>query len=650
MCGLAGVIVNNGFSEGQLTEIGTLMGQRLRQRGPDDAGIWCSVENGVMFSHRRLSIVDVSVAGHQPMLSEHRRYVIAFNGEIYNHLTLRTELSKEHLAPNWRGHSDTETLLAAFEAWGVQETLKKTVGMFAIALWDIEQRVLYLARDRLGEKPLFYGWVRGSFVFGSELKALTAYPGFDNPINRDALALYTEFSAVPSPYSIYQDIAKLNPGSILSISTSDIVKRSVHIDEYWSITEVVNGRRGNIFVQEEQAISALDEVLKIAVAEQSRADVPTGAFLSGGVDSTLIVALMQAQSQRQIKSFSVGFDESQFDESPFADAVAKHIGTDHHSIRVTAADAQSVIPLLPTMYDEPFADSSQIPTHLVSKFARKLVTVALSGDGGDELFGGYNRYVRGHTIWNRMRWLPTPLRVAVGTGLHSVPLAVWDLIGQGLYGATGAYKVGGKVQRVAHRLRNVQNLSELHYDLVREWFPSDRVVLGASRLPTRLDDLGFMYGTMPIEERMMLWDTLTYLPDDLLTKVDRASMSTSLEARVPYLDHRVVELSWRLPLQMKIRKGESKWALRQLLYKYVPRELIDRPKAGFTVPIGQWLRGPLRDWAEALISESRLRREGYFNVVAVRRAWQEHLSGSHDRAGRLWIILMYQAWLEVSHS
>jgi asparagine synthase (glutamine-hydrolysing) len=622
------------------------MADRIAHRGPDDAGVWVDESASIALAHRRLSILDLSPAGHQPMQSACGRFVLAFNGEIYNHLELRGLLRSARNDGVWRGHSDTETLLAGFEAWGIEATLKKTVGMFAIALWDRAEHRLTLARDRIGEKPLFYGWVHGAFVFGSELKALRAYPGFDNPVSRDALALYLQHCAVPAPYSIYQDIFKLEPGCVLSLSATGLAGKTVEIEPFWRCTDAARQGLATLIQSETEAVTALESALREAVALQAVADVPLGAFLSGGVDSSTIVALMQTQSSRPVKTFTVGFDEAEFDESPHALAVARHLGTEHHALRVMAADALVVIPLLPAMYDEPFADSSQIPTHLVSKAARQHVTVALSGDAGDELFGGYNRYFWGQRVWNRVGWISPVLRQGLGAGIQQVPIAAWDALGRALPGGHSIARLGEKAHKLAHRLKTVQSVDDLYRSLVTNWPQADDLVRGASRLPTKLDDASLADGVPEAEHRMMLWDTLTYLPDDILTKVDRAAMSVSLETRVPFLDHRVVELAWRLPLHMKIRGGQGKWALRQVLYKYVPRELIERPKAGFGIPVGQWLRGPLRDWAEELLKEVRLEREGYFNAGTIRHVWQEHLSGRHDWTSRLWTVLMFQAWLE----
>ena len=651
MCGLAGCTLgNNVFKASYWPILLMQMGDVLRHRGPDDSGIWFDEHAGIGLVHRRLSILDLSPAGHQPMHSDCGRYVLVFNGEVYNHLALRAELQSGGFAFDWQGHSDTETLLAGFAAWGVTDTLQRSVGMFALALWDKEQRSLTLARDRFGEKPLYYGWVgqgeQRAFAFGSELKALRAYPDFDNPINRGALALYLQHCTVPAPYAIYENVFKLEPGCLLTLRPNDLQDRKIAIVPYWRLTDAVREGIANPVEDETEAVSLLDATLREAVALQAVADVPLGAFLSGGVDSSTIVALMQTQSELPVQTFTVGFDEAGFDESPNALAVAKHLGTEHHELRVTADDARSVIPLLPQLYDEPFADSSQIPTYLVCQAARRNVTVALSGDAGDELFGGYNRYFWAERIWNRVAWLPPSLRQALGTTLQQLPTERWDSVGRILPGGHGIARLGDKVHKMAHRMKTVKSLDDLYRSLVTEWPEDVELVKGATRLPTKLDDISLVVGISDAEHRMMLWDSLTYLPDDILTKVDRAALGVSLETRVPFLDHRVAELAWRLPLNMKIRDGQGKWVLREVLYKYVPRELIERPKAGFGIPVGQWLRGPLRDWAEALLDERRLIEEGYLKSAPIREIWQQHLSGRHDWTTRLWSVLMFQAWLQ----
>ena len=647
MCGIAGFIAATRLDA--MESIGSRMADTIAHRGPDDAGVWIDRDAGVCLAHRRLAILDLSPAGHQPMMSSSNRFVMSYNGEIYNHLEIRAEIEASGFSVRWSGRSDTETLLAAFERWGVEGALQRTVGMFAIALWDRAERQLTLARDRFGEKPLFYGWVgkgiHRAFVFGSELKALRAYPGFANPISRDTLALYAQHSVLPAPYSIYEDVLKLPSGCVLTLDPGDLARQDVTIEPYWRLTDTVLRGLEDPFRDASEAVDALNDALLSSVAQQAVADVPLGAFLSGGVDSSTIVALMQAQSSRPVRTFTVGFDEAGFNEADQARAVARHLGTDHHEIRVTSADALAVIPRLPALYDEPFADSSQIPTHLVCQCARSRVTVALSGDGGDELFGGYNRHSWGGRVWAWLGWLSPPVRQAIGATIHGVPRSVWNGVGQALPGGHRVALLGDKAHKLADRLHSVRGVEDLYRSLVTQWPTDARLVEGAGRLPTLLDDAEIAKGVLETQNRMMLWDALTYLQDDILTKVDRAAMGASLETRIPFLDHRVFQLAWRLPLDMKIRPGESKWALRQVLYRYVPRQLIVRPKAGFAVPVGEWLRGPLRDWAEDLLDETRLSQEGYFNTKLVRAAWSQHLSEGYEWTSRLWTVLMFQAWL-----
>lgn len=649
MCGI------NGFFSSAVSQPAAILESRvrrmadaLRHRGPDDAGAWVDADVGIALGHRRLSILDLSPAGHQPMLSASGRYVIAFNGEVYNHLELRATLAAEGRAPAWRGHSDTETLLAGFSAWGVEPTLQRCVGMFAIALWNRKSRTLTLARDRFGEKPLYYGWVghgaARTFVFGSELKALRAHPDFSAPVCRQALAQFLRFNYVPAPLSIYEGIRKLEPGCLLTVQVGP--REDVRIQRWWSLPAVVERARSNPVTDPVVAVQQLEQRLGDAVRLQSLADVPLGAFLSGGVDSSAIVALMQQQASRPVKTFTIGFDEAGFDEAPYALAVARHLGTEHYEMRVTSRMTLDVVPELPAMYDEPFADSSQVPTHLVCKAARQHVTVALSGDAGDELFGGYNRYLWGPRLWGQVAWLPFPLRRALGRAIATVPAAGWDVLGR----SAGMPQLGNKAGKFAHQLATVHSINDLYWSLVTEWNDPRLLVKGLATA-ARLDDESCraLDAALPADldavERMMLRDSLTYLPDDILCKVDRAAMSASLETRVPFLDHRVVELAWQLPVHLKVQGHTGKQVLRELLYKHVPRELIERPKAGFAIPVGQWLRGPLRDWAEALLDEARLEREGYLHTAPVREAWRQHLAG-HDNTARLWSVLMWQAWLE----
>lgn len=661
MCGITGVLVQE--NNPALPQVVKAMTASLIRRGPDDEGVWADLGAGIGLGHRRLSVVELSPAGHQPMTSLSGRFVLAFNGEIYNHLALRSELRALGAEPAWKGNSDTETLLAAFEHWGVVATLEKTVGMFALALWDARNRTLHLARDRFGEKPLYYGWVKGALVFGSELKALRAYPGFANPVSRQALASYMRFTYVPAPLSIYQDIFKLEPGCMLSVGgpvpsiphqplRPPAVHDGMTLRRWWSLANLVEAGAKSLIADETEAIHLLQQRLLDAVRLQSLADVPLGAFLSGGVDSSAIVALMQQQTMHPAKTFTVGFEDAGFDESPHARAVARHLGTSHTEIFVTAAEAQGVIPELPAMYDEPFADSSQIPTHLVCRAARQHVTVALSGDGGDELFGGYNRYFWGPKIWSYLAWLPYPARQALGAAIRRVPVAGWDGLRVPLNAVLhrqGLVRIGDKAHKLAASLNNVRNLDDLYRSLVSEWRDPALVVKGENGLvieaPGLLADPLPGDGVEPSPLDMMYRDNMTYLPDDILCKVDRAAMAISLETRVPFLDHRVAEVAWCLPLSMKIRGGQGKWALRQVLYQYVPRELIERPKTGFAIPVGQWLRGPLREWAEGLLNERRLEVEGFFFPKPVRRKWAAHLDGRCDHTASLWAVLMFQTWL-----
>lgn len=669
MCGFVGFLTNQGTGLEDPQTVVRRMASTIKHRGPDDSGSWFDLENGIAMAHRRLAIVDLTPAGHQPMHSANGRFVLAFNGEVYNHLEIRSKLSQVGSAPAWRGHSDTETLLSAIECWGVEVALNHVVGMFAIALWDLHTRTLYLARDRFGEKPLYYGWVgdveHPAFVFGSELKALRAYPSFSNTVSRESLALYMRFTYVPTPYSIYEHIFKLEPGCVLSVngpippaSTSPLRPKATHfgltVRRWWSLSEVVESSAPNMLMDEGEVVDELERSLREAVQLQSLADVPLGAFLSGGVDSSLIVALMQQNSTQRIKTFTVGFEDAAFDESGPASLVAKHLGTEHAELFVTADETRSVVPLLPAMYDEPFADSSQVPTHLLCRAARQHVTVALSGDAGDELFGGYNRYVWGPLIWRRMSWLPKGARSALGMLLQSVPGDIWDLLNGPVNAVLsqrwGVARIGDKAHKLGARLRDAGDLEDIYYRLVSEWQDPAQVVKGEGR--TVQERMTLLADQLPVsgvelpELVMMYRDTMTYLPDDILCKVDRAAMAVGLETRIPFLDHRVAELAWHIPLQMKIRGREGKWALRQVLSKFVPNKLIDRPKAGFGIPVGAWLRGPLRDWAETLLDEKRLDAEGYFHSGPIRREWAEHLNGRRDHTGSLWTVLMFQAWLE----
>jgi asparagine synthase (glutamine-hydrolysing) len=627
------------------------MADTITHRGPDDAGYWCDRDHKIGLGHRRLSIVDLSAAGHQPMQSDSNRYIIAFNGEVYNHNLLRQELEVVEQVETWRGHSDTETLLAGFDIWGIRATVERAIGMFAFAVWDKQTNTLTLGRDRLGEKPLYYGWQRSGndavFLFGSELKALRVHPAFENKINRDALSLQMRHNYIPAPHSIYEGIAKLTPGSLLTVS---LQHREPKISTYWSGTQVAeSGVAGSFVGSAEQAVHDLEILLKDAVSQQMMADVPLGAFLSGGIDSSTVVALMQAQSTRPVKTFTIGFNEEGYNEAVHAKAVAKHLGTDHTEMYVTAEQARAVIPLLPTLYDEPFSDSSQIPTFLVSQLARQQVTVSLSGDAGDELFCGYNRYQITANMWRKLAAVPLPLRHLAAKSLTSVSPRSWNKLASLFSGLLPRLEqivnIGDKLHKGAGALSS-RSVDDLYLGLVSHWQDPASIVIGGHEPPTLLTENAPTLKGLDDVQRMMALDMLTYIPDDILTKVDRAAMGVSLETRVPFLDHRVVEFAWSLPQSMKLRDGQTKWALRQVLYKHVPKSLIERPKMGFGVPIDNWLRGPLREWAEELLNETRLQREGFFNPKPIREKWAEHLSGQRNWQYHLWDVLMFQAWLE----
>ena len=658
MCGLTGFLDSQLSSPDEIERIVSSMASTLVHRGPDDVGTWIDAQSGIALGHRRLSVIDLSKAGHQPMESKGERYILAFNGEIYNHLELRKKL-EEFGRDNciWKGTSDTETLLTAIETWGIETTLKLLVGMFAIAIWDKKEKTITLARDRFGEKPIYYGWVNNSFVFGSELKAIKNFPNFNNPICREALSDYLRFLYVPCPKSIYKDIYKLEPGSFLVTKASSKHYKNIETHKYWSFANHIQTSSQNRFHNENEAIDSLESALNQSIKSQMLSDVPLGAFLSGGIDSSLIVALMTKQVPYPIKTFTVAFEESQFDEAPFAKEVAKHLGTDHHEMHVSSLDAQNVITKIPEIYDEPFSDSSQIPTYLIAAHAKQEVTVSLSGDAGDELFGGYNRYLWAPRIWNKVFWMPYFLRDILSSNLANISENSWERIGfyvnKFQKGLKGIDRLGEKAHKLSEKFINVRSIDDLYFNLLSVSQDPSKMVIGTTNYKYSIGDLAERspkdIGLKDSPSKMMYWDTLNYLPDDILCKVDRAAMSNSLETRVPFLDPRVVDIALRLPINMKIRDNQGKWALRQILYKYVPKELIERPKTGFSIPLGLWLRGPLREWAECLLDEQRLRDEGYFYPEIVRKIWLEHLTGKRDWGSKLWSILMFQSWYEANH-
>lgn len=636
MCGLAGFIQTQPRAE--LLATARRMNDAIRHRGPDSSGEWADADIGLALGHRRLSILDLSAAGHQPMFSASQRYVLVFNGEVYNHAELRAELAAQGAAPEWRGHSDTETLLAAFEAWGCAAALKRFAGMFAFVLFDRRERQLWLARDRFGEKPLYFGWQKGAFLFGSELKALRAHPDFDHRVDRAALARLLRYSYVPAPLSIFENIRKLPPASYAVLSCDGLRAGTWPTEQaYWSAASLALESLDRPAPDPASATDDLERLLRHSVSQQMVADVPLGALLSGGVDSSTVVALMQAQSSRPVHSFSIGFEEKAFNEAEFAKAVARHLGTHHTELYVRPQQALDLIPALPTLFDEPVGDYSTIPTFLVARLARTQVTVALSGDGGDELFCGYSRYFLASRLWRAMGWAPPGLRRMGAAALRAArPLA-------GVLNAM-VPRLEDRSQRIADVLR-LPDFEALYDNLNSHWRPPQSGVVG---MPPEAPLLRLAPG---LRERLSPWQTMMlndqvhFLPDHVLAKVDRAAMAVSLETRAPLLDHRVAEFAIRLPQALKLRDGQSKWLLRQVLYRYVPRALIERPKMGFTVPVGAWLRGPLRDWAEDLLDESQLRSGGLFDAAAVREKWLAHRAGRRDHAQALWNVLTVQQWL-----
>ncbi|HEX4145215.1 MAG TPA: asparagine synthase (glutamine-hydrolyzing) [Pirellulales bacterium] len=652
MCGISGFLdleAQPATNRAALTARARTMAERLVHRGPDDVGTWVDPEVGLGLGFRRLAIVDLSPAGHQPMESASGRFVIAFNGEIYNHRDLRRRLADEdQCSIEFRGHCDTEVLLAAIECWGLAKSLQQAVGMFAIAVWDRREQTLTLARDRIGEKPLYYGLHHRTLLFASELKALVAHPAFDDSLDREALNLFLDYGYIPAPHSAYQGISKLTPGSLVQFSARTLRGSTGVLPEpiaFWSAKEVAEGGQATRFSGSfEDAAGQLEGLLRETISSQMVADVPVGAFLSGGIDSSLVVALMQTQSARKVKTFTIGFHETAYNEATYAKQVAQHLGTDHTELYVLPAEAQAVIPSLPTIYDEPFADSSQIATHLVSRLAQQHVTVSLSGDGGDELFGGYSRYPLAVAMWKAMRLVPVAVRKPLAHLISATPPNVLDTIFAWLgplanrHGAPD--RISGKLYRLAEifQQRSVEGLYRsivAQTALAARDLPASRSIFTRPEQWARLENLF---------EKVMYLDLMTYLPDDILVKVDRAAMSVSLETRVPLLDHRLIEFAWRLPLPYKYRDGRGKAILRRILARHVPPALTERPKMGFSVPIGQWLRGPLRAWASDLLEPRQLSASGLFDTAEVQRIWQQHLGGRRDRQRELWKVLMFQAW------
>ena len=651
VCGIAGIWSTN---RAALDLIGQ-MTDRLQHRGPDDRGTWADPDAGIALGHRRLSIVDLSVNGHQPMQSADGRWVLTYNGEIYNHRELRSELDREGRAPTggWRGGSDTETFLQFVCERGIEETLDRSVGMFAFALWDRRDRRLILGRDRFGEKPLYYGWIGKDFVFASELKALTVHRGFERQLCPEAVETFLARTYIPAPLTIYRGLFKLPPATIAEVRRealdAPLYRPPVEGKHYagfssaayWNYAKVIDAGLSDPVERAEDAIAGLDEVLGQAIRGQSIADVPVGVFLSGGIDSATVAALYQQHSGSRVQSFTIGFDEPGFNEADDAKAVAEFLGTDHHEHYVTPQEAMTVIPSLPEMFDEPFADPSQIPTFLVSKFARQKVKVALTGDGGDELFSGYQRYGDAEKLWRSLGSLPPGLRHKAGRAIARVPGSVWNKF-SAIARVPPHRRLGSRIGKAARIAGAASSFDDVYVSLLHQW-PFETQPTGARGLSGRSFDLG---GEWPDSIRAMYADIRAYLPDDILCKVDRASMAVSLESRTPFLDHRVAEFAARIPLSLKRSRGKGKLIVRSLLERYIPRRLFDRPKSGFALPVGEWLKGPLREWAENLLDPASMAAEGCLDPQIVQARWQKHLTGERQSAEAIWAILMFQAWLK----
>jgi len=628
----------------------------IHHRGPDNSGVWCEDSVPLVFGHARLSILDVSTSGHQPMQSACGRYTLVFNGEVYNHHDLRNELVGQNIFVSWRGRSDTETLLACFSAWGVENTLRKMIGMFAFALWDRQEQCLTMARDRLGEKPLYWGWVGNALIFASELKAIKTYPGYKADIDRNSIALLLRYGYIPAPHSIYAGIEKLLPACFIRIPlTGDIaLSKAAQPERYWSVATVVaHGLNHPFQGNESDAVDRLEDCLMRSVGGQMAADVPVGAFLSGGIDSSLVVALMQAQSAAPVRTFTIGFDEAGYNEAEHAAAVARHLRTVHTELYVKGSDALAVIPALPSIYCEPFSDSSQIPTFLLARMTAEHVKVSLSGDGGDELFGGYKRYLFFSRIWSVLQRYPLSVRRILSAFLLVSPSWFWKegykLARPFLPRSFHVSMPEDKIKKIS-KVLILSDSEDFYRNLVSICKHPEKLLVGNFKGNRKRLEEGYWTKNTAFEHTMMAADMQMYMPDDILVKVDRAAMANSLETRIPMLDHKVVELAWQMPLHYKIRNGQGKWLLRQLLYRYVPKELIERPKMGFGIPLAIWLRGPLREWAEDLLSATRLRQEGYFKPEPICAMWQEHVDGKKNWHHELWCVLMFQAWLAAQNA
>ena len=648
MCGIVGIISPNIKSETELKSEIIKMSNKISHRGPDSDGFWLDARNNLALGHKRLSILDLSSNGNQPMISSNKRYVIVFNGEIYNHLQIRKNLVNSNIS--WKGNSDTETLLEAINILGIKKALNLCIGMFAFGLWDTQEKTLTLVRDRFGEKPLYYGWVNDCFVFSSELKSIKSISGFNNKVSRNSIAQYLQFNYIPSPLSIYENIYKLEKSKIIHLKSTFNMVKEIKSERYWSLDNIIKESKNNMLIEEKETIKLIKNSLKDSVKLQMISDVPIGSFLSGGIDSSLITSIMQEHSSKSISTFTVGFEEFGFDESFYAKKISNHLNTNHNEIFIKSKEALNVIPNLSSIYDEPFSDSSQIPTFLLSKFARNDVTVILSGDGADELFGGYNRYTLTPIIWAKISILPFPIRKAIGQILSSVPIQLLDLFGAFLNAFLSDKKkisrFGDKIHKMSRRFEISSNLDEFNYSFSKEWDNVQYIFKqhkeeGLIRYFNRYENLHLKSPT----ERMMYQDINHYMTDDILCKVDRASMANSLETRIPFLNHNLVELSWRVPENLKIKNKKGKWILREILKNYIPEDLYERPKSGFAIPLAQGLRGPLKEWANSLINKKTIDEEGYFYFENIEKMWSEHLTGRYDWSSRLWCILIFQSWL-----
>ncbi len=643
MCGIAGFWQPKENNKGALKEIIIDMINPISHRGPDDSGFYVDTNSGIALGNKRLSIIDLSANGHLPMESFSKRYIIVYNGEVYNYKELKKELINK-FDIKFKSTSDTEVILAGFEVWGIEETLKKCNGMFAFALWDKRKKKLYLGRDRIGIKPIYFGIQDNILFFASELKAIKNNKFFKSDIDRDALSLFFRYSYIPAPYSIYKDIKKLKPAHYI------VINRNLNLKEncYWDIRKITKECYQNpINLSTKETVNELERLLLDSVKKRMISDVPLGAFLSGGIDSSLMVALAQSQTSKAIQTFTVGFYDKNFNEAHYARKIAKYLKTDHNEIYISSDKAMEIIPKLPLIYDEPFSDPSEIPMFYISQFAKKKVTVSLSGDGGDELFGGYNRYIWADKIWNRLKYLPFSVRDCIKKMLKIIPTDYWDFLflkfGGMLPDTINQAVPGDKLYKLADTL-NCNSANNFFKSLISNWKNPVDIIINSKEPNTILDD-NFISKVIPnFKERMMFFDLITYLPDDILTKVDRSSMAVSLEARVPFLDHKVIEFSKRLPTSFKIKNNTNKWILRKILYKYIPEKIMTRTKMGFGIPLNQWLKGDLREWAEELLDDTKIKSDGILNPKPIKNIWKEYLKGKGNWQYLLWDVLMFQAW------